>query len=46
MKKVTKKPITVKHRIGIDGTGVLPDELPQDVLDERASLITNLMQNL
>lgn len=33
MKKVTKKPITVKHRIGIDGTGVLPDELPRVVLD-------------
>lgn len=34
MKRETKKPITIKHRIGIDGTNVLPDSLPRIVLDQ------------
>lgn len=34
MKKQTKKPITVKHRIGIDGTNVLPDDLSRVLLDK------------
>jgi tRNA-dihydrouridine synthase A len=33
MKRETKKPVTVKHRIGIDGTNVLPSSLPRVVLD-------------
>lgn len=34
MRRETKKPITVKHRIGIDGTNVLPDSLEKVVLDK------------
>ena len=34
MKRETKKPITIKHRIGIDGTNVLPDYLPRIVMDQ------------
>lgn len=33
IKKVTKKPITIKHRIGIDGTGILPENYGNVVLD-------------
>ncbi len=38
MKKETKKPVTVKHRIGIDGTNVLPNSLPRLVLDKYEDL--------
>ena len=34
IKKITKKPITIKHRIGIDGTGILPDDYGNVVLDK------------
>ena len=34
VKRETKKPITVKHRIGIDGTNILPSSLPNVVLDK------------
>nr|WP_300003337.1 tRNA dihydrouridine(20/20a) synthase DusA [Tissierella sp.] len=34
MKEATDKPISVKHRIGIDGRGFLPDEFSRVVLDE------------
>lgn len=34
MKRETRKRITVKHRIGIDGTNVLPNSLPKIVLDD------------
>lgn len=34
MRKETKKPISVKHRIGIDGRNILPDILPRVVLDK------------
>ena len=29
MKRETNKPVTVKHRIGIDGTNILPSSLPR-----------------
>lgn len=38
MKRETKKPITVKHRIGIDGTNVLPTSLPKIVYDKYEDL--------
>lgn len=38
MKRETKKPVTVKHRIGIDGTNVLPSSLPRVVLDRYEDL--------
>ena len=37
-RKVTKKPVTVKSRIGIDGTNVLPDTLKRVVIDEYEDL--------
>ena len=33
MNSATSKPISVKHRIGIDGTKILPDDLSKKVLD-------------
>lgn len=38
MKRETKKPITVKHRIGIEGTNVLPTSLPKIVYDKYEDL--------
>jgi len=38
MKNETNKPITVKHRIGIDGTNVLPDSLNKVVFDKYEDL--------
>lgn len=38
MKNETKKPITVKNRIGIDGTNILPDSLSKVVLDQYEDL--------
>lgn len=38
MKNETKKPITIKNRIGIDGTNVLPDTLSKVVLDKYEDL--------
>lgn len=37
-RKVTRKPVTVKSRIGIDGTGVLPDTIPRKILDQYEDL--------
>lgn len=38
MKRETNKPVTVKHRIGIDGTNVLPDTLPKVIFDKYEDL--------
>lgn len=38
MKSETKKPITVKHRIGIDGSNVLPSSLSKVVFDKYEDL--------
>lgn len=38
MKKVTNKPITIKHRIGIDGTNILPSSLPKIIYDKYEDL--------
>jgi len=38
MKRETRKPVTVKHRIGIDGTNILPDSLPRVVFDKYEDL--------
>lgn len=38
MKRETKKPITVKHRIGIDGTNVLPSSLLRVIYDKYEDL--------
>ncbi len=38
MKNETKKPITVKNRIGIDGTNILPDSLSKVVFDQYEDL--------
>ncbi|MBS4539329.1 tRNA dihydrouridine(20/20a) synthase DusA [Clostridium sp. D2Q-11] len=38
MKENTDKPITVKHRIGIDGNGVLPDNFGRKLLDKYEDL--------
>lgn len=37
-RKATKKPVTVKCRIGIDGTSVLPESLPRVILDQYEDL--------
>lgn len=37
-RKVTKKPVTVKSRIGIDGTHVLPETLDRVILDKYEDL--------
>lgn len=34
MKRETRKPISVKHRIGIDGTNILPNSMANVVLDK------------
>lgn len=33
MNSATSKPVSIKHRIGIDGTKILPDEISKKVLD-------------
>ncbi|MBE6052577.1 MAG: tRNA dihydrouridine(20/20a) synthase DusA [Clostridium sartagoforme] len=33
MKEATKKPITIKHRIGIDGTGIIEDKNSKIIMD-------------
>lgn len=38
VKRETKKPVTVKHRIGIDGTNVLPGSLSRVVYDKYEDL--------
>lgn len=38
IQRETKKPITVKHRIGIDGTNILPDSLSKVVFDKYEDL--------
>lgn len=39
MRKATKKPVTVKHRIGIEGTDILPDTLGVTKLDKYEDMI-------
>lgn len=34
MKRATKKPVTVKNRIGIEGKGVLPDKFTRTLFDQ------------
>lgn len=38
MKSETRKPITVKHRIGIDGTNILSNSLPKVIFDKYEDL--------
>jgi len=38
MQRETKKTVTVKHRIGIDGTNILPDSLSKVVFDKYEDL--------
>lgn len=38
IKRETKKPVTVKHRIGIDGTNILPSSLSKVVFDKYEDL--------
>ncbi|WP_105615177.1 tRNA dihydrouridine(20/20a) synthase DusA [Vallitalea okinawensis] len=38
MKEATNKPVTVKHRIGIDGRGTLPDDQPKKIWDQYEDL--------
>lgn len=42
IKKVTDKPITVKHRIGIDGTGILENDAKYIGYDNLKNFIENL----
>jgi len=39
MKKATKKPVSIKHRIGIDGKGVLPDCFDRTLLDRYEDML-------
>lgn len=39
MKKVTKKPISIKHRIGIDGKNVLPEAYERVLLDKYEDML-------
>ena len=39
MKKVTKKPISIKHRIGIDGKNVLPEDYERVLIDKYEDML-------
>lgn len=39
MKKATKKPISIKHRIGIDGKKVLPDSFERTLIDKYEDML-------
>ena len=39
IKKATKKPVTIKHRIGIDGKNILPDTVKRTLLDKYEDMI-------
>mgnify|MGYP002755315804 FL=1 len=39
MKKATKKPISIKHRIGIDGEKVLPDSFERTIIDKYEDML-------
>jgi len=39
MKKATKKPISIKHRIGIDGEKVLPDSFERTLIDKYEDML-------
>lgn len=39
MKKETKKPITIKHRIGIDGKGILPENYGKTLMDSYEDML-------
>ncbi len=39
IKKVTKKPITIKHRVGIDGKNILPDTFERTLFDKYEDMI-------
>jgi tRNA-dihydrouridine synthase A len=39
MRKATKKPVTVKHRIGIDGKNILPDTFERTLLDKYEDMV-------
>lgn len=39
MKKVTKKTISVKHRIGIDGKGILPENYGRTLIDKYEDML-------
>ena len=40
MKDATNKPISIKHRIGIDGKNILPDYFERTLLDKYEDMIT------
>ena len=39
MKKVTDKPVSIKHRIGIDGKNILPDTFKRTLLDRYEDML-------
>ncbi|SFB15270.1 tRNA dihydrouridine(20/20a) synthase DusA [Clostridium frigidicarnis] len=39
MKEATNKPVTVKHRIGIDGTGILPDNISPKIINRYDNMV-------
>ena len=39
IKKATKKPVTIKHRIGIDGKNILPDTIKRTLLDKYEDMV-------
>ena len=39
IKKATKKPVTIKHRIGIDGKNILPDTVKRTLLDKYEDMV-------
>ena len=39
MKKATKKTVSIKHRIGIDGKGILPDDYGRTLLDKYEDML-------
>lgn len=39
MKEATNKPVTVKHRIGIDGTGILPDNISPKIINRYDDMV-------
>lgn len=39
MREATNKPVTVKHRIGIDGTGILPDNARNKIIDKYDDMV-------
>lgn len=39
IRKITKKPVTIKHRIGIEGKGILPETFEKTLFDQYEDMV-------